>query len=258
MNDPTANSSDGEQSGYDAANRRKEVFSTTNWSVVLGASGQDTEKAASALQRLCKVYWYPIYAFIRRRGSDSHEAEDFTQAFFEHLLEKQVLKKVEQEKGRFRSFLLAALTNFLNNEWDKRQTLKRGGKHQIISLDETTAENLYRHETSSDLTPERLFDRRWALLLVEKVMFALREEYNAANNTALLGKLEPLLTHEVTPGIYSEIASGLEMNEGAVKVALHRLRRRFGELLRREVGQTVADEASLEEEIRHLFAAISE
>jgi RNA polymerase sigma-70 factor (ECF subfamily) len=231
---------------------------TTQWSDVFAAGTQDVDKSAAALHRLCSAYWYPIYAFIRRRGSDAHEAEDLTQSFFAYLLEGQILKKANQDKGRFRSFLLAAVGNFLNNEWDKRQTLKRGGQRQIVSLDEATAEGLYRREPAGDVTPEKLFDRRWAAMLVEKVLVTLRGEYAAANNAGLLARLEPLLTQEVPPGLYAPLAAEFGMNEGAVKVALHRLRRRFGDLLRREVGGTVADAASIDEEIRYLFSAIAE
>ena len=239
-------------------NSRRGEFVTTQWSDVLSSGAHDFDKAAAALQRLCSAYWYPIYAFIRRRGADIHEAEDLTQAFFAFLLEGKILKKADQDKGRFRSFLLAALSNFLNNEWDKNRTLKRGGQRQILSLDEATAEGFYRNEPVGNLTPEKLFDRRWASMLVEKVLALLREESASANNTALHARLEPLLTQEVAPGSYAPLAAEFNMNEGAVKVALHRLRRRFGELLRREVGHTVADAASLEEEICYLFSALSE
>ena len=240
------------------ANTRREVFATTQWTAVLAASDQDFAKAAAALHWLCSTYWYPIYAFIRRRGANFHEAEDLTQSFFAFLLEGQILKKAHQNKGRFRSFLLAALTNFSNNEWDKRQTLKRGGQRQIISLDEATAEGRYRNEPAGSLPPEKLFDRRWANMLVETVLALLREEYAAANNAAFLARLEPLLTQEVTPGLYAQLAAEFDMTSGAIKLALHRLRRRFGELLRREVGRTVTDAAALEEEIRYLFSALSE
>ena len=247
-----------EESWSAPADKRSEVFATTRWSVVLEAGNHDFDKAAAALHWLCSAYWYPIYAFIRRRGADFHEAEDLTQAFFAFLLEGEIFKQADQHKGRFRSFLLAALSNFLNNEWDKRQTLKRGGQRQIISLDEATAEGRYRNEPAGVLTPEKLFDRRWAALLVEKVLALLREEYASANNAGVLARLEPLLTQEVTPGLYAQLAAESSMTEGSVKVALHRLRRLFGELLRREVGRTVADEAVLDEEIRYLFSALSE
>jgi len=232
-------------------------FSTTNWSVVLEAGRTDVARAAVALERLCRKYWYPIYAFVRRRGSDSHEAEDLTQAFFAYLIEKESLRQADRQKGRFRSFLLAALTNFLNNEWDKKRTLKRGGHRQIISLDEMVAEDRYRHEYSDSVTPEKLFERRWALTLMEQVLARLKQEYTKAGKVELFAKLEPLITGEVTTGLYAGLASDLAMKEESVRVALSRLRKRFGELLRSEIAQTVASPAEVDDEIRHLFAAIS-
>lgn len=233
------------------------AFSTTHWSVVIGAGQNDLAVAAVALERLCRTYWYPVYAFIRRRGSSQHDAEDSTQGFFAHLLEKETLKKVDRQKGKFRSFMLAALTNFLNNERDKQQTLKRGGKIQIISLDETRAEELYSREPVESLTPEKLFERRWAFTLVERVFARLKQEYAAAEKAKLFATLERGLTCEVTQNVCAEWADALGMSEGAVKVALHRLRRRYGELLRGEVAQTVGTPEELDEEIRQLCAAIT-
>jgi RNA polymerase sigma-70 factor (ECF subfamily) len=240
-----------------STNGKGKDFTTTNWSVVLAAGQDNFERATVALERLCRKYWYPVYAFIRRRGSDWHQAEDLTQAFFTHLLEKETLKKVNRQKGKFRSFLLAAATNFLTNEWDKRQTLKRGGQNQIISLDEMAAEELYSHEPDGLLTPEKLFERRWALTLVDQVLARLKEEYVAADKAKLFAKLEPGLTNEINPGLYAEWAVALDMSEGAVRVAVHRFRRRFGELLRSEIAHTVTTPAEVDEEIRHLFAAIT-
>ncbi len=231
------------------------AFSTTHWSVVLTARSDDPFGAA-ALEQLCAKYWYPVYAFIRRRGFDFHEAQDLTQAFFADLLQRRGFNHADHERGKFRSFLLAALMNFLNNEWDKKQTLKRGGQRQIISLDDT-AEDRYQHEPAEQTTPEKLFERRWALTLMEQVLSRLRQEYIASSKAKLFEKLEPCLTVEASPGLYTECASTLGLTEGAIRVALHRLRRRFGELLRQEIAQTVASPAELESEIRHLFAAIS-
>jgi RNA polymerase sigma factor (sigma-70 family) len=233
------------------------AFSTTHWSMVLGAGQDNPALAAVALERLCRIYWYPVYAFIRRRGSSQHDAEDSTQGFFAHLLEKESFKKLDRQKGKFRSFMLAALTNFLNNEWDKRQTLKRGGKIQIISLDETRAEELYTREPVDSLTPEKLFERRWAFAVVERVLARLKEEYVTADKLQLFGKLEQGLTREITQAVCAEWAAALEMSEGAVKMALHRLRRRYGELLREEIAHTVATPEDLDEEIRHLCAAMA-
>lgn len=239
--------------GYDKA----AAFSTTHWSVVLTAGQDNLEGAAVALEQLCRKYWHPIYAFIRRRGSGPHEAEDLTQGFFAHLLEMETLKKADQRKGKFRTFLLAALTKFLSNEWDKRQTLKRGGRSQIISLDEAQAEELYHLEPVEPASPEKLFDRRWAATLLDGVLARLREEYRAGGKSELLTQLEPGLTQEAAPGRYADWSRALGMSEGAVRVALHRMRRRFGELLREEIAQTVASPAEVDEEIRHLFEAIS-
>jgi RNA polymerase sigma factor (sigma-70 family) len=232
-------------------------FTTTNWSVVLELIQTDYGRAAGALESLCSRYWYPVYAFIRRRGSDPHEAKDLTQAFFAHLLENETLKKVDRQKGKFRSFLLTAATNFLTNEWDKRQSLKRGGQYQIVSLDDTEVENLYRQEPVAALTPENLYERRWAFTLLNEVLARLKEEYIAANKMELFAKLEPGLVDEANPGLYADWAVALNMSEGAVRVAVHRLRRRFGELLRSEIARTVATPAEVDEEIRHLFAAIA-
>lgn len=239
----------------DGAAEQRGAFSTTHWSVVLEAGQDDLARLAAALEQLCRRYWYPLYAFVRRRGADRPEAEDLTQAFFAHLLDKETLKKADRHKGKFRTFLLASLTNFLANEWDKRQTLKRGGGHQIMSLHEV-AEELYGREPAEPQTPGKLFDRRWALLLVETVLARLKEDYAAQNKAELFTKLEPGLTGELDAGWYAGRAAELGMSEGAVRVALHRLRRRFGELLRGEIGATVASAQEVDEEIRHLFASM--
>jgi RNA polymerase sigma-70 factor (ECF subfamily) len=254
MNRPGDSSLRNEDSSFEDA--KSGVFSTTHWSVVLKAGVSDGT-GEEALERLCQKYWYPIYAFVRRRGSNRHEAEDLTQAFFSHLLENDALKKVERHKGKFRSFLLAALTNFLSNEWDKRQTLKRGGGRQVISLDEAAPEERYHHEPVERLTPGKLFERQWALTLLEEVLQHLREEYKKAGKIDLLVKLEPALTGDAPEGEHAKWAVALGMNEGAVRVALHRLRRRYGELLRNEIADTVASPSEIDEEIRCLFAAIS-
>lgn len=228
------------------------AFSTTHWSIVQGTGQQDLAKAAIALESLCRIYWYPIYAFVRRRGAAPHDAEDLTQAFFTHLLEKETIKTLDRRKGKFRSFMLAALTNFLNNEWDKQHALKRGGKIQIVSLDETRAEEIYSHEPVDSVTPERMFERRWAFTLVERVLARLKTEYAAGAKRRLFEKLELGLTREVTQEMCAEWAVALEMSDGAVKAALHRFRRRYGKMLREEIAQTVATPEELDEEIRYL------
>jgi len=233
------------------------AFSTTHWSVVLTAARDDPVGASAALEKLCRKYWYPIYAFVRRRGADRQEAEDLTQGFFAHLLEMETLKKADRRKGKFRTFLLSALTKFLSNEWDKRQTAKRGGGRQILSLDEAAAEERYSVEPVEPGSPEKLFDQRWAATLVDGVLTRLREEYRTRGKAELLAQLESGLTQEAAPGGYAECAGTLGLSEGAVRVALHRVRRRFGELLREEIAQTVTSPAEVDDEIRHLFAAIS-
>ncbi|SPE62412.1 RNA polymerase, sigma-24 subunit, ECF subfamily [Verrucomicrobia bacterium] len=247
----------GAQEAFPCSGAVASAFATTHWSVVLAAGKDDLGRAAAALEELCSKYWYPLYAFIRRRGSDQHEAEDLTQAFFALLLGKEMLKRVDRHNGRFRSFLLASLTNFLNNEWDRRQTLKRGGGYRIISLDEMAAEERYRREPADPLTAEKLFDRRWAATLLELVLDRLKKEYIAEDKADLFAALEIGLTAGVSEGDYAEWTAFLGMSRGAVKVALHRLRRRFGQLLRQEIAHTVASPAEVDEEIRHLFAAVA-
>jgi RNA polymerase sigma-70 factor (ECF subfamily) len=235
------------------------AFSTTHWSVVLEAGRDNPAAAAAALERLCGVYWYPVYAFIRRRfkNYNHQDAEDVAQGFFAQLLAQEALKKLDRQKGKFRSFILASLTNFLNNDWDQRQTLKRGGKLQIVSLDETHAEEIYARELVAAPTPEKLFDRRWAQAVVERVLARLKAEYVQANKSKLFEKIESGLTREVKQAALAEWAVALDMSDAAVKIALHRLRRRYGELLREEIAQTVATPEELDEEIRHLCVAMA-
>lgn len=238
-------------------NPQRGNFATTQWSVVVAAGAGDFERSAAALEKLCRQYWPPIHAFVRRRVSDRHEAEDLTQAFFAHLLDKESIKKADPGKGKFRTFLLASLTNFLANEWDKRKTIKRGGQHQIISLHEVTDE-VHERVIDNSVSPEKLFDRRWAVLLVETVQARLKTEYSEQQRGAVCEKLLPALTGEMDSGWHAAVAAELGLNEGSVRVALHRLRRRFGDLLREEVSRTVSNSEEIGEEIRHLFAVMSE
>lgn len=232
-------------------------FTPTQWSLVLAASHGLTPDSEEALARLCRAYWFPLYAFIRRRGHAPHEAQDLTQEFFVHLFEHETLGRVDREKGRFRTFLLAALTLFLHNERDRQGALKRGGGRQIVSWDEADAEGRYAAEPADSATPEAAFERRWAQALVDQVMRRLEQEYVASDKGAVFNALRHYLTGETGPGAYAEAAARLGMNEGTVKVALHRLRRRFGEMLRSEITQTVSRPEDVAEELRHLFAALS-
>jgi RNA polymerase sigma-70 factor (ECF subfamily) len=233
------------------------AFSTTHWSVIVEAAKGDSTASAEALEKLCRIYWYPLYAFARRRGCSREEAEDLSQGFFERLIEKESLKTVGPEKGRFRSFLLTAFSNFANNEQGKQRAQKRGGSNFITTWEELEAEQRYLHEPVEGLTPEKLFDRRWAFTVVEQVLCQLRQEYAGGKKLPVFVELQACLTQEADPGVIAAAAQRLNMGEGALKVALHRLRRRFGEHLRAQVALTVVAPDEVEEELRHLVAALS-
>jgi RNA polymerase sigma factor (sigma-70 family) len=230
------------------------AFRTTHWSVVLAAGGGCSPDADTALEKLCRAYWYPLYAYIRRRGHDAHEAQDLTQAFFADLLVRNSLAAAQPQKGRFRSFLLGAAQNFLSKEHERTQTLKRGGHCTFLSLDEADAEGRYRHEPAHDWTPEKLFERRWAMTLLDHTLAALRREYGRAGKQSLFDALQAFLS--VDAASYPEAAAALRLSEGAVRVAVHRLRRRYGEVLRAEIAQTVANPGEVEEEVAHLFEVL--
>jgi RNA polymerase sigma factor (sigma-70 family) len=228
-------------------------FETTHWSVVLKA-GQGAEEA---LVKLCRIYWVPLYAYTRRRGHSVHESQDLTQGFFAHVLENRGLESVAPYKGRFRSFLLVSLKHYLDNEWHKQKTLKRGGGQVFISWEELQPRDREMVEPSDQLTPEKLFDREWALTLLDRVMKQLEKECVAARKGDLFLKLRDFLTGDGSGRPYGEIAAELDMTEGAVKVAVHRLRRRFGELVREQIERTVANPDDIDDEIRELFAALA-
>ena len=242
----------------DVASAGAHAFSTTHWSVVLGAADGASSVGQAALEVLCRKYWYPLYAFIRRRGFSAPEAEDLTQAFFAHILERGALGTVSPAKGKFRSFLLVTLTNFLNDEYRKAQAKKRGGGVLLESWDAVDAEERYRHEPVDNFAPERLFERRWAYTLVEQALAELRQEYERGGRLALFEALRPLLVDSPDRASAESTAAHLGMNDGAVKVALHRLQRRFGDHLRAAVARTVASPGQVEEEIRYLFSVISD
>jgi RNA polymerase sigma factor (sigma-70 family) len=242
-----------QESGPGSARR----FATTRWSLVLAAGKRNSPQSAAALAALCETYWYPLYAYVRRRGHDADEAQDLTQAFFARLLEKNDLAAAQRERGKFRSFLLTSLKHFLANEWDRGRAKKRGGDRSPVSIDFGIAEDRYRREPSHELTAEKIFDRRWAFVILEQVLTHLQEESGRAGKSELFDRLKVFLTGEKPAGSYDQLASELEMSAGAIKVAVHRLRRRYRELLRAEIGQTVADPDEIEQEIRDLFTAIS-
>jgi len=230
-------------------------FATTHWSVVLSAGRDSPAAARAALSALCEAYWYPLYAYVRRRGSSSDDAHDLTQAFFAQILEKGSLSAADPAKGKFRAFLLASMKNFLANDRDRVRAAKRGGGRRIFSIDGAAAERRYVAEPADPETPEKLFERRWALALLERTLDRLRAIHAESGRAGELGRLRVYLTGEAGAPPYRETARDLGMTEEAVKAAVHRLRRRYREELRREIAETVTDPREIAEEIRDLFAA---
>jgi RNA polymerase sigma-70 factor (ECF subfamily) len=235
-------------------------FATTRWTLVAAAGKQATPEARKALAELCRLYWYPLYAFVRRRGYDAEEALDLTQGFFTRLIEKNDLAAADPNRGRFRSWLLASVKHYLANEWDRATAAKRGGGKAVysIDIDPDDAEGRYRHEPSHQLTPERIFDRRWALTMLEQTLSDLRAECDRDGKAALFEALRPSLTAEGQDDSYQDVADRLATTQGAVKVAAHRLRRRYRELLREQIAQTVERPDDVDDEIRDLFAALGQ
>lgn len=241
----------------DAANAAGTQFTTTHWSVVLMAREEESPRSVDALAQLCRTYWYPLYAYIRRRGHDAHDAQDLTQEFFARLLGNNILKCVREERGKFRWFLLSAVKRFLANEWNRKQAAKRGGGQSIVSLDEQTAEGRYRYEIPDYTTPDKLFDQSWAMTLLEQAQEQLQREYNDSRRGQLFDQLKVFLSGDRAPISHADAGAVLGMNEGAVKVAVHRLRQRYRECLREQIAQTVSTPAEVDQEIRQLFAAFS-
>lgn len=231
-------------------------FETTRWSLVLAARQQPTARSRAALSTLCEQYWYPLYAFLRRQGHNAEDAQDLTQGFFARLLEKGWLHDVRPERGRFRSFLLASLSHYVSNERDRARALKRGGPLPPISLEIETAEGLYQLEPRDDVTPERVFDRRWALTLLDRVLVRLKDEFHERGKADLFETLKVFLDGDRSGDSYKDVGAALDMSEGAVKVAVHRMRRRFRDILRDEIAETVASEDEIDDEIRHLFESV--
>jgi RNA polymerase sigma factor (sigma-70 family) len=236
---------------------RRQRFATTHWSVVLSAADSPAPDAGRALASLCEDYWFPLYAFVRRTGYSAEDAEDLTQEFFARLLANDVLSVADPERGRFRSFLLGAMKHFLANQRRSERAQKRGGRRPVISLDFQSGDRRYsRIEPADNLTPERLYEKRWALTLLDLVLNRLCEEFRAADKLPLFEALKPFLAGGLGKAGYLEVAKQLAMSEGTVKVAAHRLRRRYRKLLREEIAQTVADPESLEDELRDLLVAL--
>jgi len=242
------------ESGTRALPRR--AFVTTHWSIVLAAGQRDTTRARDALATLCQVYWYPLYAYVRHRGYAPQDAEDLTQGFFARLLERNTLSTITREKGKFRSFLLTALNHFMVDEWRKARTRKHGGGG-IVSLDARDAETRLDREPADALTPERSFEQNWALALLDTVYQRLQREYESEGKTTLFNELKSCLAGGRSSIPYAELAGRLGLSENTVKLCVHRLRRRYRELLRAEVAHTVHSPDEVEEELRCLFRALS-
>ena len=236
---------------------RAQWFITTHWSVVLNAADSSAPGAEEALEKLCRTYWDPLYAYVRREGNNPEDARDLTQAFFARFLEKDYLAQVAREKGRFRSFLLVALRHFLSDERDRARAIKRGGGKTILSLDAQEAEGHYLLEAAHDLTPEKIFERRWALTLLDRVVARLRDEYTAHGKADRFTELQTFLPGELATGTYSEAAARLGLAEGTIKWEVNQLRKRYRELLLAEIAHTVSRPDQIDDEARHLIAVLS-
>jgi DNA-directed RNA polymerase specialized sigma24 family protein len=230
-------------------------FASTHWSVVLLAGKEHSLQSAAALEKLCRAYWYPLYSFTRRQGYGPHEAADLTQDFFSHLLSTNALGSVKREKGKFRSFLLASLKNLLANEWNRARSLKRGSGVPLFSLNEEMAEGRYKLDPADDMTPDRIFNRRWADTILSRALDRLRDECDGDAKIQRFDEVKVFLLGEQGTETLCMAAARLKLSLGALKGLVHRLRRRFRELIRDEVAQTVADPEEIEQEIRDLFTA---
>lgn len=228
-------------------------FENTRWTQVWKACNHNTPSAQEALSELCHVYWGPLYTFVRRKGHSKEDSEDLTQAFFVQLLEKKYLQRASPERGRFRTFLLTSLNNFLHNEWDRHQAVKRGGCCFVVSLEELQTEERYQQEPFHNLTAEKLYNRRWVLILLERSMDMLRREYTTAREQVAFEALQGFLTVDPNSESYQDVAARLQLTVDAVKMRVHRLKQRFRILLREQVADTVSDENDIDEEIHHLF-----
>jgi RNA polymerase sigma factor (sigma-70 family) len=232
-------------------------FATTRWTVVLAAGRDETPASAPALAQLCERYWPPLYSYARRRGYSVEHAQDLTQAFFVRFLEKRDVQSADRQRGKFRSFLLASFKHFLANEYDREHAKKRGGGQQVISLEIDTAEARYSAEPVDELTPESLFERHWAQGVLDRAFAALRAECTKSGKATMFAALSDYLIGEKQHGGYVKTARLLGTSEGAVKVTVHRLRRRLRDLLKAEIGTTVSEDSEIEEEIRYLIAVLT-
>ena len=223
----------------------------------MAAKSISPEQSGEALEKLCQAYWYPVYAFVRRRGHGPHEAQDLTQGFFARFLEKNYVEAADVLKGKFRTFLVTAVTRFLANEFDRAQALKRGGGTTLLSLDEESAEERYQLEPANELTPARLYDQQWAQTILQRVLGRLREEFDGDGRVGRFEQLKIFLLEDKGAVSYAEVAARLGLSESAVKSGIWRLRQRYAELIRDEIAQTVTNGAEVEEEIRHFVEALA-
>jgi len=230
------------------------VFRTTHWSVVFAANGCGKPEAGPALEQLCRTYWTPLYAYLRRQGATPADAQDLVQGFFASLLEREGIAKVDRSRGKFRSFLLASLKHFAANERDRARAQKRGGQHLFVPLDEAQAEEQFL--AAPELSPDEVYEQTWALAVIEQAVARLRAEYATPERAELFTALKPYLTGDRTEPPYAAVAARLNLGESGVKMAVRRMRRRFGELLRHEIAQTVSRPEEVDEEIRVLFTAL--
>jgi len=246
MNDPTV-----------SATRPAPVFPVTRWSMVVGACDAGADDSAAALEDLCRTYWLPLYAAVRRMGHNPEDAQDLTQEFFARLLAKHWLNAADREKGSFRTFLMVALKRFLTSEWRRNHAVKRGGGHDPVPLDTQLAEQLYGRSGAHSLTPEQLFDKRWALTLIETALARIERDYDDAGRAAEFEILKPCLAASRGGLDYETLAGRLGVSEGAARVAVHRIRKRYRSLFREEIARTVRDESEVEEELRSLMQALA-
>jgi RNA polymerase sigma-70 factor (ECF subfamily) len=232
-------------------------FATTRWSLVVSAGSDSSPEGRAALESLCAAYWYPLYAFARRGGEEAHGAQDLVQGFFAELLEKDWLRQADRSRGRFRTFLLAAFRHHASHEREKARALKRGGGRAPLPLDFEDGEGRYLREPVDDRTPERLYERRWALTLLDAALARLREDHERAGRIDLFDALRGTLAAGGPEAPWAEVGARLGMSEGAVKVAAHRLRKRYREVLRQAIAETVADPSEVDDEIRTLLGALA-
>ncbi|HRI11923.1 MAG TPA: sigma-70 family RNA polymerase sigma factor [Verrucomicrobiota bacterium] len=240
------------------ATEPQRYFATTHWSVVLTAGQSNPSRANLALEELCQTYWYPLYAYVRRRGYSAHDAQDLTQGFFACLLERQSLANADPHKGRFRSFMLGAMNYFLASEGAKLQTQKRGGGHQMLPLDLAAAEQRFDLESADHAAPDNAFDKEWATALLDKVLSQLEQDYRREQKIQLFDTLKQTLAGARESQPYATLAAQLNMNEGAVKTAVHRLRKRYRELLQAEIANTVTSPEEVKTEMSYLFKVMAD